>query len=86
MELALHESIPLYASIPFFVMLMMIAVGPLTFHHWWEENKNKLIVSLALGIPTAIYLIFNGYFHNLEHQIVFDYIPFIILLGGMEQR
>ncbi|PKP50736.1 MAG: sodium:proton antiporter [Bacteroidetes bacterium HGW-Bacteroidetes-11] len=83
MELASHESIPLYASIPFFVMLMMIAVGPLTFHHWWEENKNKLIVSLALGIPTAIYLIFNGYFHNLEHQIVFDYIPFIILLGGL---
>ncbi|HOI86567.1 MAG TPA: sodium:proton antiporter [Lentimicrobium sp.] len=83
MEHGLNESIPLYASIPFFVMLMMIAVGPLFFHHWWESNKNKLIVSLALGIPTAVYLIATGFFHNLEHQLVFDYLPFIILLGGL---
>lgn len=83
MEHALQESIPLYASIPFLLMLLTIAVGPLFFHHWWEENKNKLIVSLALGIPTAIYLISNGFLLNLEHQIIFDYIPFIILLGGL---
>lgn len=83
MEHAMHESIPLYASIPFLIMLLMIAIGPLFFHHWWEENKNKLIISLALGVPTAIYLISSGYFHNLEHQIIFDYIPFIILLGGL---
>ena len=83
MEHAMHESIPLYASIPFLIMLLMIAIGPLFFHHWWEENKNKLIISLALGVPTAIYLISTGFFHNLEHQIIFDYIPFIILLGGL---
>lgn len=83
MEHGLHESIPLYASIPFFVMLMMIAVGPLMFHHWWESNRNKLIVSLVLGIPTAIYLIATGFLHNLEHQLIFDYLPFIILLGGL---
>lgn len=79
----LPVSIPLYASIPFFAMLMTIAVGPLLFHHWWENNRNKLIVSLVLGIPTAIYLIATGFLHNLEHQLIFDYIPFIILLGGL---
>lgn len=79
----LPASIPLYASIPFFAMLMTIAVGPLLFHHWWENNRNKLIVSLVLGIPTAIYLIATGFLHNLEHQLIFDYIPFIILLGGL---
>ena len=81
-----HEAlsgIPLWLSIPFIVMLLFIAIGPLFFHHWWEENKNKLIVSLVLGIPTAILLITRGLQHDLLHQILFDYIPFIILLGAL---
>lgn len=75
--------IPIWALIPFVLMLAMIAVGPLMFHHWWENNKNKLIVSLVLGVPIAIYLIINGMTHNLVHQVMFDYIPFIILLGAL---
>jgi len=61
----------------------MIAVGPLLFHHWWEENKNKLIVSLILGIPTAGWLIYQDLSSALQHQLLFDYIPFIILLGSL---
>ncbi len=76
-------SLPEWSLIPFIIMLAMIAIGPLMFHHWWEENKNKLIVSLVLGVPTAIYLISKGLLHNLEHQLLFDYIPFIILLGSL---
>ncbi|MDX9892531.1 MAG: sodium:proton antiporter [Bacteroidales bacterium] len=76
-------SIPIWALIPFILMLAMIAVGPLMFHHWWENNKNKLIVSLVLGVPMAIYLIVNGMTHELVHQVMFDYIPFIILLGAL---
>mgnify|MGYP001361149946 CR=1 FL=1 len=74
---------PLWAIIPFVLMLLMIAVGPLLFHHWWEENKNKLIVSLVLGIPTAVWLITQDLTHALQHQILFDYIPFIVLLGSL---
>lgn len=74
---------PLWALTPFVLMLAMIAIGPLMFHHWWEENKNKLIVSLVLGIPTAIYLIFQNLTGALLHQILFDYVPFIILLGSL---
>lgn len=77
------ELIPLWALIPFALMLLLIALGPIFMEHWWESNKNKLIVSLALGIPTAIYLAMNGMWHNLEHQLLFDYIPFIILLGSL---
>jgi Na+/H+ antiporter NhaD/arsenite permease-like protein len=76
-------NIPLWASVPFLLMLLTIAVGPLLFHHWWEQNKNKLIVSLVLGVPTAIYLIMNNLSHDLIHQMLFDYIPFIILLGSL---
>ncbi len=75
--------IPLWASIPFALMLAMIAVGPLLFNEWWESNKNKLITSLVLGIPTAIYLINVGRTDALSHQLIFDYIPFIILLGAL---
>ncbi|MGC9355900.1 MAG: sodium:proton antiporter, partial [Mariniphaga sp.] len=77
------ESMPLWMSIPFVVMLLFIAVGPLLFNHWWEENKNKLIISLVLGIPVSIVLIYRGLHHELMHQILFDYIPFIILLGAL---
>ncbi len=76
-------NVPLWASVPFLIMLLFIAIGPLFFHHWYEENKNKLIVSLALGIPTAIWLIFNHMTDKLMHQMLFDYIPFIILLGSL---
>src|SRR5690606_6137821 len=57
--------------------------GPLLFNEWWESNKNKLITSLVLGIPTAIYLINVGQTNALSHQLIFDYIPFIILLGAL---
>ncbi|OGL47872.1 MAG: sodium:proton antiporter [Candidatus Schekmanbacteria bacterium RBG_13_48_7] len=77
------QSIPLIASIPFIVMLGCIAVLPLVKEHFWEKNRNKLIIALILGIPTAIYLLSTGFSHNLIHTMVFDYIPFIILLGGL---
>ncbi len=74
---------PLWASIPFVIMLLMIAIGPLAFEHWWESNKNRFIVSMALAIPVAIYLVMNGLTANLEHQILADYVPFIILLTSL---
>ena len=83
MDHGIVESMPLWLSIPFIVMLLFIAIGPLFFHHWWEENKNKLIVSLVLGVPVAILLVARGLSHELMHQILFDYIPFIVLLGAL---
>ncbi len=77
------ESMPLWLSLPFVAMLLFIAIGPLFFHHWWEENINKLKISLILGIPLAILLIVRGLHHELIHQMLFDYVPFIILLGAL---
>jgi Na+/H+ antiporter NhaD/arsenite permease-like protein len=64
-------------------MLLTIALGPLFFNQWWEHNKNKLIVSFALGIPTSIYMVMNGLGGNIAYNLIFDYIPFIILLGSL---
>ncbi len=83
MEHARVEAMPLWLSVPFVIMLLFIAVGPLMFNHWWEDNKNKLKVSLALGLPLSVVLVIRGLHHELMHQILFDYIPFIILLGAL---
>ena len=77
------EAIPLWLSIPFVIMLLFIAAGPLLFNHWWEDNRNKLKVSLALGLPLSLVLTARGLQHELMHQVLFDYIPFIILLGAL---
>lgn len=66
--------------IPFIIMLLMIAVAPLVLPEKWESNKNKIIATLVISVPTAIFLICIGLGENLLHQILFDYVPFIILL------
>ncbi|ADQ79249.1 transporter, UIT6 family [Paludibacter propionicigenes WB4] len=76
-------SIPLWCSIPFVVMLLAIAIGPLIAENWWGKNKNKLLVSLFLGIPVTIYMLANGLSENLLDTVIYDYVPFMILLGSL---
>ncbi len=80
-----HESanLPFLSVIPFILMLLAIAILPLTAEEWWEDNKNKLIVSGVLGIPMLIYLYSAGMSHEIKHTLIFDYIPFIILLWAL---
>ena len=77
MEQLVHSA---WSMIPFGLMLLCIAVGPLVVEKFWESNVNKLIVALFLGIPVAVCLIMGGMAHELEHQLFGDYVPFIILL------
>lgn len=81
----MEHLIPAWMLIPFAVMLLCIAVLPLIPHvgEWWEENKNKLLVSLVLGVPVGIWLCVNGMSHELIHQMVYDYVPFILLLMAL---
>lgn len=76
---------PAWMLIPFVVMLLCIAVLPLLKHvgEWWEHNTHKLYVSLLLGVPVAIWLCVNGLSHELIHQMVYDYVPFILLLMAL---
>ena len=77
MEQFVHSA---WSMIPFGIMLLMIAIGPLVAEKFWEKNVNKLLVSLILGVPTAVCFIIGGMVQELEHQVLFDYIPFIVLL------
>ena len=78
----MHQ-IELWALIPFAVMLLSIAILPMVVEKWWEKNSNKLLVSLSLAAITAIYMASSGAWHNIEHQMLFDYVPFIILLCAL---
>ncbi len=75
--------ISILSLIPFVLMLLSIAVFPLFWNHFWEKNKNKLYIAVALSIPVIIYLLANGFSHQLIHTMVFDYVPFLILLGAL---
>jgi Na+/H+ antiporter NhaD/arsenite permease-like protein len=71
------------STLPFILMLASIAILPMFFNHFWEKNKNKLLVSIILSIPAILFLYSSGNSHSLFETIVFDYVPFIILLGSL---
>lgn len=75
--------LPLWSLVPFVVMLMMVAVAPLLMEKTWEKNSTKLIVSLVLGVPVAVFLINQDMSEALEHQLLYDYVPFIVLLASL---
>ncbi len=76
--------IPAWMLVPFAAQLLIIAILPLTkWGEWWEENRHKLLVSLLLGVPVGIWLCLHGMSHELEHQMIYDYVPFILLLMAL---
>ena len=75
--------VPIYLAIPFALMLLSIAVMPIFAEKFWEPNKNKLIVSALLSIPVLLWFGVQGQLFHIEEALLFDYIPFIILLGAL---
>jgi len=80
-----HEiiSIPVLTLLPFVLMLGCIAVFPLFWNHFWEKNLNKLFIGLGLSLPVVIYLVSANLTGHLFETLVFDYVPFIVLLGAL---
>jgi len=73
--------LPLYSVFPFVAMLLAIAVCPLWMPHWWEPNRNKLVVAGALGLPVAgLYLVREP---PALLRMGEEYVSFIILLAGL---
>jgi len=58
---------------------------PLATPHWWEHNKNKGIVSAALAIPLALYLMATFGHEGIEAlaEKGHEYAAFIVLLGSL---
>ena len=63
-----------YAVAPFAGLLLAIAILPLLppTQHWWEHNRNRLIVALALGVLTLAYYAFlygHGVVNHSTHEL-----------------
>jgi Na+/H+ antiporter NhaD/arsenite permease-like protein len=72
---------PVWTVGPFVVMLLAIAIGPLAVPHWWESNRNKLLVSAVLGAPVLFLYLWRRPVVVLATAE--EYVSFIVLLGGL---
>lgn len=76
----------MWAVLPFAGLLLCIATLPLipSAAHWWEHNRNKLIVALSFGGVTLLYYALTYDLPKvgavLEHAVLSEFLPFIILL------
>ncbi len=75
---------PLWTVIPFAAYLLVIALVPLFFGHFWEHNKNKLILAIIASIPVILYLLLGNPEggHWLLHSAK-EYAAFIVLLASL---
>jgi len=70
-----------WSVIPFILLLLMIATGPLFYEHFWHKNYPKIAVALAIIV--VLYYLFA--LHNTHQPIhaLAEYIQFISLLTGL---
>ncbi len=79
------DSLPLAALLPFALLLLAIALLPLAAPHFWESNRNKGLISAALSLPFAAWLVLrfgSAGARAIEHSML-DYLSFMALLGSL---
>jgi Na+/H+ antiporter NhaD/arsenite permease-like protein len=84
-----HAAPHVLAVAPFVLLLGCIAVLPLVpgVSHWWENNLHRFYVAGGLAVATLMYYLFRdgaaGVGTTLQHAILGEYIPFIVLLFSL---
>lgn len=76
-----HNLPALWSVIPFGLLLLMIATGPLFYEHFWHKNYPKVAIVLA----TIVVLYYLFALHNQHGPVhaFFEYVQFISLLTGL---
>lgn len=76
-----HYDLPAWSVIPFVLLLLMIATGPLFYEHFWHHHYPKV----AIGLATVVVLYYLLVLHNLPSVVhaAFEYVQFIALLTGL---
>ncbi|MDP8306045.1 MAG: sodium:proton antiporter [Candidatus Chlorobium antarcticum] len=79
---AAHHLPPLWLVVPFVILLLMIATGPLFYHRFWEHHYPK--AAMGLGAVVAVYYGFmmDHGTHTLLHTLE-EYISFIALVASL---
>lgn len=76
-----HGHAPLWLVIPFVVLLLMIATGPLFYENFWHHNYPKIAVGLAV-VVVSYYLFILENVHQPIHALA-EYVQFIALLASL---
>ncbi len=70
-----------WSVIPFVLLLLMIATGPLFYEHFW--HKNYPIVAIALAALVVAYYLFKLHNQHGPVHALAEYVQFIALLTGL---
>lgn len=76
-----HASAPWWSVLPFVILLLMIATGPLFYEHFW--HKNYPIIAVGLGAAVVLYYLYG--LHNVYGPVhaLAEYVQFIALLASL---
>jgi Na+/H+ antiporter NhaD/arsenite permease-like protein len=82
---SIASELPVFSALPFAALLLCIATLPLAAPHFWESNRNKGWVALALALPIAAYLplAFGAAGAHRLVESTCEYLSFIALLGSL---
>lgn len=76
-----HSLPDTFMVMPFVILLLMIATGPLFYKHFWEHHYPK--VAIVLGLITVVYyIVFLKDTQSLVHTLA-EYLSFIALLSSL---
>lgn len=76
-----HHSPPGWTVLPFVLLLLMIATGPLFYEHFW--HKNYPIISVVLAALVVLYYLFVLHNHHGPVHALAEYVQFIALLASL---
>ncbi len=91
-EHAQHSHAPdgwIIGTLPFAMILGAIAMLPLIPRTagWWHSNLSRFLIAVLCGLATLIYLWIVEGWHSvgatLDHAVLQEYVPFIILLFSL---
>lgn len=76
-----EHAAPVWLVIPFVLLLLMIATGPLFYEHFWHQNYPKVAMGLAI-LVVFYYLFILDNVHGPVHALA-EYVQFIALLASL---
>lgn len=71
-----------WVILPFGLLLLMIATGPLLYHRLWERHYPKISIGLASVVAGYYLLAMDHGFMALEHALE-EYLSFIALISSL---
>ncbi len=72
---------PFWLAMPFIVLLLMIATGPVFFADFWHKHYPKIAILLAVFVMAYYYFVLNNKMKPVEAAV--EYIQFIALITAL---